>query len=284
MNYLKPTTVEEAVKLLAANADARCLAGGASLVAMMNAELVEPSALISLKNIKELDGINVEDDGSVSIGPMTKHKAVVNFDGFLGSQDIVRIAARHIGHPPIRRMGTIGGSIANADPAADYPTALTVVNAIIKTFSSKGERLIPAGEFFIDFMETALEPGEIVRSITIPAGPADAIAVYDKLARVDGDFATVSVAVVLTMDGSNCSFLKMVIGGCDATPVHVTEADDKLIGTDLNDTAIAKAAAIAAEACDPMDDVRASAQYRLKVLPRLINRTIDTARQKWEVR
>ncbi len=284
MEYFKPTTVDEAVRLLADNEDARCLAGGATLVAMMNAELVQPTALISLKNIKDLEGIAAGDDGSISIGAMTKHKTVVGFDGFKDGQEIVGIAARHIGHPPIRSMGTIGGSVANADPAADYPTALIAADAVIETFSSNGERSIPARDFFMDFMETALEPGEMVRSVSLPAGPADAVAVYDKIARVDGDFATVSVALVLTMDGGKCGSLRMVIGGCGSTPIRSEEAENKLVGSDLNDGAVAEAASIVVDACDPLDDVRASAGYRLKVLPRLIKRTIDTARQDWEVK
>ena len=198
MRFHQPETVDDAVRLLADDEDARCIAGGATLVAMMNAQFVEPSALVSLRDIAELKSIERHDDGSVRIGAMARHRAIAEFDSFDGGQSIVRDAARVIGHPAIRNMGTIGGSISHADAAADYPAALVAADAAIEIAGAGGNREIEAAAFFVDFLETALEAGEIVVGVRLPARAA-ATSAYEKFARVEGDFATVSAAAVVTM-------------------------------------------------------------------------------------
>ncbi|MEC7488425.1 MAG: FAD binding domain-containing protein, partial [Pseudomonadota bacterium] len=156
MKLHHPRTVDEAVTLLAKDQDTRCLAGGATLVAMMNAELLAPGALVSLRDVDSLKGISRTSDGTVVIGAMTNHVSLAETNDFDTGQRVVAEAASVIGHPAIRNMGTIGGSIAHADSAADYPAALAAAEAVIKTISSQGERSIPAAEFFVDYLETAL--------------------------------------------------------------------------------------------------------------------------------
>jgi len=282
MKLHKPTTISEAVGLLAGDEEARCLAGGATLVAMMNADLVQPSALISLRHVEELKGIRKGSDGDITIGAMTTHKAVADFDGFSDAQRLVGQAAGRIGHPPIRAMGTIGGSIAHGDPAADYPAALLAANAGIETVGPEGERTISAAEFFVDFFENVLGHGELVRAVTLPPGPEGAVSVYEKLTRTDGDFATVSIALVLAMNGKKCTDLHLAAGGCNSVPVRVAAAEECLIDTSLSDAEIDRAAALLTEACDPLDDVRASARYRLRVLPGMVRRAVEAARRAWE--
>ena len=281
MRFHQPETVDQAVKLLADDEDARCVAGGATLVAMMNAQLVEPSALISLRGISELKPIAQLDDGGVRIGAMARHRAIATFEGFDSGQALVREAAGVIGHPAIRNMGTIGGSISHADAAADYPAALVAADATIEIASAGARREVAASDFFVDFLETALEEGEIVVGVRLPAAPGAASA-YEKFARVDGDFATVSVAAVVSMDGNRCRNIHLAIGACAAFPVRVEGAEDVLKSTALSDDEINRAAEPILAACDPVSDFRGSAEYRLALVPVLMRRAIATAKQRAE--
>jgi carbon-monoxide dehydrogenase medium subunit len=273
-----PNTVDEAVSLLAADEDARCLAGGATLVAMMNADLISPSALVSLDHIDSLNGISIEPDGGAVIGAMTRHASIAEATGFDGSQNIVARAARVIGHPAIRNMGTIGGSIAHADFAADYPAVLVAADAVVQVIGAAERREINARNFFVDYMETALGPGEIVASVRLPSGPAGAASAYEKFARVDGDFATVSVAVVLSETGGRCGHARLSIGACAPVPLWSAEADGILTDNNLSEDAISTACDILIAAADPVDDFRGSGDYRMSLIPVLVRRAIASAR------
>jgi carbon-monoxide dehydrogenase medium subunit len=177
----------------------------------------------------------------------------------------------------VRNMGTMGGSIAFADPGADYPPALVAADAEIELVGGNGLRRIKAADFFIDWYQTALEPGELVAAIHLPAGNLQSIGHYDKLARVEGDYATASVAVVLTMAGQSCAGVAVAVGACGPKPVRLAEAERKLVGSSLDDASLAAAGALLAEAADPVDDVRASADYRRLVIPRLVRRAVRAA-------
>ena len=201
MEFHGPATVEEAVSLLAADEDARCLAGGATLVAMMNADLLAPSALVSLRHIEALRGISADSDGGLRVGAMTSHHDVANATGLDGAHALLAETARAIGHPAIRNMGTIGGSIGHGDPQADYPGALVALDAAIEVQGPGGTRTVAAEAFFVDYLETALLPGELIAAVTLPASPAGAFGAYEKFARVEGDYATVSVAAVVANVG-----------------------------------------------------------------------------------
>ena len=279
MKFYEPETLEEASGLLAKDEDARPLAGGATLVAMMNAELLEPTSLVSLRRIASLNGISTSSDGTVTIGAMTTHHEVSNTEVLDGGQEIVRHAARVIGHPAIRNMGTMGGSISHADPAADYPAALVAANATIEVFGPSGTRDIRAEDFFVDFLETSLEQGELVNAVRLPPSSRGSSAAYEKFTRVDGDFATLSVAVVVTMDMDTCSQIRVALGSAGPTPVRADMADAALVGSMLDDDAVSAAAAILIEASDPLDDVRGSAEYRMMLVPELLRRAISGARE-----
>jgi aerobic carbon-monoxide dehydrogenase medium subunit len=272
-----PTTVEEAVALLAADADAKCLAGGATLVAMMNADLVEISDLISLRDVAGLKGVARMPDGSVRIGAMTRHHDIAVSDAFSAGQIFVREAASHIGHPAIRNMGTIGGSIAHADPAADFPVVLAAADAVVEIAGRVGNRDLRSAAFFVDYLSTALEHGEIVTAIRLPPAPAGAVSVYEKFSRVEGDFATVSVALMLASDDRSCSAVRLALGACGPRPVRVSAAEERLLGTRLDRDDIAAASALLIPACEPVDDVRGSAEYRLSLVPVLVERAVGRA-------
>ena len=280
MRYHEPATLDEALALLADEEDARCLAGGATLVAMMNAQLVEPSALVSLRKLDDLKRIARADDGAVSIGAMTTHKRVAASDQLTGGHAVVRDAARLIGHPAIRNMGTIGGSISHGDAAADYPAALVAADATVSIAGKAGSRDVPIGEFFVDFLETAIEPGELVTEVRLPPPAQGSVGVYEKFARVEGDFATVSVAVVLSMRDGACERIRVSLGGCGPVPVRSDAADERLTGSSLSEDDVAHASEALVAACDPVDDFRGSAEYRLMLVPTLLRRAIESAKTK----
>ncbi len=277
MRLLLPTTIDEAIGLLADETDAKCLAGGQTLAAMMNADLIEPDALVSLKKITELHDIRRLDDGSVRIGAMTTHATLAASAEFNSAHEIVKKAAQVIAHPAVRNAGTIGGSIVHGDPAADYPAALVVAEAMVNASGPAGARAIPISEFFVDYLETALAETEIVTSIDLPPSAADSVTVYDKIARVDGDFATLSLALIGVRDGDTFSALRITLGSAGPTPVRVADAEQCLTGRSITRSDLEKAADALVAACDPIDDIRGSSAYRLKLVPRVLGRAINTA-------
>jgi carbon-monoxide dehydrogenase medium subunit len=187
----------------------------------------------------------------------------------------LREAARQIANPVVRNMGTIGGSISFADPAADYPPALVAAGAEIEIASHSGRRRVAAGEFFVDWYQTALEPGEIVTNVFLPDMPERSFGAYLKLARVSGDFAIASVAAFIALDrGMNVTALRIAVGGCGPRPVRAPEAELALIGISLGKIDSRELGQALAKACDPVDDVRASADYRRIVVPRMVAQAI----------
>jgi carbon-monoxide dehydrogenase medium subunit len=261
MQYHEPHSVDDAVALLSSNPDSRCLAGGATLVAMMNAELVSPSALVNLRHLADLVGIE-ERGEHIRIGAMTTHSAVAAYACERGPMSLVTHAASQIAHKAIRDQGTIGGSIAHGDPNADFPTALVAADASIEIAGPTGRREVASGEFFLDYLETALEAGELVTAILVPTSPKDARSHYLKLSRVDGDFATVSVGLLLSATSGICDNISIAIGSCGPKPIRLDTAEQILTGSSLDDDAIKAAAALLVAAADPIDDVRGSSEYR----------------------
>ena len=280
MEFHGPSTVDEAVSLLAADEGARCLAGGATLVAMMNADLLMPSALVSLRHIDALRGISAGADGGLRVGAMTTHRDVAHATGLDGAHALLAETARVIGHPAIRNMGTIGGSIGHGDPQADYPGALAALDAAVEVQGPDGARSVAAGDFFVDYLETALLPGELITAVTLPPPPAGACGAYEKFARVEGDYATVSVAAVVAMEDGRCSYARVALGSCGPTPVRAEAAEERLTGSALEDADIAEAAAILREECDPVDDVRGSGEYRMMLVEPLLGRALRAAAAK----
>ena len=240
MEYVAPATLEEAYRALELD-DARCLAGGQSLVAMMNLGLVSPARLVSLRRIEALRGVEIHRDGSLRIGAMTTHAELAALEHPSPAARLLAQAARVVAYPAVRAWGTIGGSVAHADPAADYPVVLLAAQAAIEVGSARGTRRVPAGEFFRGLFETALGRCEIVTAIHLPAGPSGQACRYEKLSLVAGDFAILSVAAI----GD-----EVAVGGYAAKPLRVNE-----IGK-----------------TEPMSDHRASAAYRRRVLPELVKR------------
>jgi len=268
---LWPRSVEEATAMLADDPDARPLSGGATLVAMMNARVIEPLALVNLGRIDELAGIRVLADGRVRIGAYTRHRETAECAALSGTAAVVRRAAGQIANATVRNMGTMGGSISFADPGLDYPPAIVAAGAEIEIAGPTGRRTLPALAFFLDWYTTALEPGEIVTAVTL-ARPAAGGAAYEKHARVAGDYATAAAAVSMATGGAT----RAVIGACGPTPI-ADDAADALLSSDRSDAAIARAGALLEAHADPLDDVRGSAGYRRLLIPRLLLRAVRRA-------
>jgi len=263
----RPASLGEALALLAADEEARPVAGGVSLVAIMNARLLVPGSLVSLRGVAELAGIRVEGDGSIVVGAMTRHRVLAQDARLRGTLECVREAAASIANPAVRNMGTIGGSISLADPGADLPAALVAANAVIEIARPGSVRTVQAGAFFSGWYTTALEAGELVTSIRLPAPEAGA-SCYEKLVRVAGDICIASVALRMSDDG----VARAAIGGCGPGPVSNATAD-ALLSTGLDDAAnIRSAGEILAQAAQPMNDVRGSAEYRRLLIPRMLGR------------
>lgn len=260
---LKPQSLDEATRMLAENPEARALAGGATLIAMRNAGLVEASHFVSLSGIADLQGISKTDNG-ISIGAMTRHCETAGCDLLTGSLAVVRQAAGMIANRPVRNMGTMGGAVSNADPAADYLPALACADAVAHISGPNGTRTVDILDFVQDWYETALEEGEILTAITLPH-PRSERSLYRKVARVTGDYATASCAMAL--DGDT---VRVAIGACGPGPIRNREAEEALRGKLAQGDAVTAFAATLADLADPIDDVRGSAEYRLALIPRLI--------------
>ncbi len=266
----RPRSLEEAIAIKAERPEALYLAGGATLIAMKNAGLVEPEGFIALEAIEALRGISRAADGGIRIGAMTRHRETAECEHLTGSLALVREAAGRIANPPVRNMGTMGGALANADPGADYPAALTAAEAELEFVGPEGPRRLPIGDFFLDWYETALGEGEILAAIHLPPTEPQPSR-YRKLARASGDFATASCALVLTPDAG----LRVAIGACGPAPLRNPEAEAQVRGKLQDPAAIAALGEALVAIADPIDDVRGSADYRRRLIPRLLRSTLS---------
>ena len=261
MEYVAPATLADACRALEGDG-AQCLAGGQSLVAMMNLGLAAPQRLVSLRRVSELRGIAKTPDGGLRVGAMTTHAELTRLESDVPGAMLLAQAARVVAYPAIRNRGTIGGSVALADPAADYPVALVAADATIELASAAGKRDVRARDFFRGMFDTALAPGEIVAGIRIPPRAAGGTA-FEKLSLVAGDFAILSVAAIVARDTA------VAIGGYAMRPMLLTGA--------ATDAEIVRQL----EACgEPPSDHRASAAYRRRVAPALVRRAIDAAARR----
>ena len=279
MQLFHPTTIADAVGLLAAHDEARCIAGGQTLVAMLNLGLLDPPALISLRKVDGLDRLTRHADGSVTIGA-TVTQAALAAAALPGALAVLSEAAQQVAHPAIRNFGTVGGALCHADPAADLPPAFVAAQARLTVLGPDGKRSLRAENFFVDYLTTALYDGEILTAIHLPPPPAGSVGAYLKYARVDGDYATVSVAATLILAQGVCRAARIVLGSCAARPLRLDAADAALVDTTLDSAAVARAGALLQEAAEPLADMRGSTDYRRRIIPGLVARAVDAARAR----
>ena len=276
--YYDPTTLTEALALLAEFGDeAKPLAGGQSLVPLMNFRLARPARLVDLNPISELGYLRVE-DGWLRIGAMTRQRQLERSPVVAEAWPLLRTATEYIGHPPIRHRGTVGGSLAHADPAAELPVVMAALDAEFVIRGQEGERTARAEDFFISYLTTALAPTELLVEVRVPALPARTGWGVQEVSRRHGDFALVGVAALVTLDARGAiESARVAIAGVAPTPVRVVEAEAVLRGERPGEAVFREAGRLASSAVEPDSDLHASADYRREVSGVLVRRALVEA-------
>ena len=272
--YSAPKTLDEALGLLAEGA--KPLAGGMSLIPMMKLRLANPEHLVDLGRIKDLSYIR-EQGGELHIGATTTHHEVESSPLVRGKCPLLAETASHIGDVQVRNMGTIGGSVAHADPSADYPAALQALEAKIVLKGAKSERTVSAEDFFVDTFTTALEPGEIVREVIVPVDGAGTGTNYQKVLQPASGFAIVGIAVRVRKQGDNVAMARIGVTGLSNRAFRATEAEKALEGRSGSPAEIQAVAALVGKGIDANSDLHASAEYRLHLAAVYAAKAIATA-------
>ncbi|HUP38853.1 MAG TPA: xanthine dehydrogenase family protein subunit M [Vicinamibacterales bacterium] len=283
--YFRPGSLDEALALLAEHGgDAKPLAGGQSLIPAMNFRLATPAVLVDLNGISELSYIK-NDAADVRIGGMTRQR-MVERSGIVSDQvPLIAETMPHIAHPAIRNRGTIGGSLAHADPAAELPAVMVAVNAHLTVSSRAGAREVEADEFFVGLFSTAVQPGELLTEIRISPPASRSGFAFQEISRRHGDFALVGVAAVVSLDtGGNCADARIALLSVGDRPMRAVEAAKILAGQRPSPNAIAAAAdAAATKDIDPSSDIHASARYRRHLAKVLTRRVLTRAFERANV-
>ncbi len=274
-DYVRATSVAEAISLLGQHEDAKLLAGGHSLLPLIKLRLASPEILIDIGRIDELTGVSV-DSGMTRIGALTTHTTIA------ASDQVPRAlseAASIVGDPQVRNRGTIGGNVAHADPASDLPTALLALNASFQITGPGGERAVAADDFFIGLFETALNDGEILTSILVPAEGEGTGSAYAKLPNMASHYAMVGAAASLTVSGGNCTAARVTLGGLIPSAARVPSVEELLVGQSLDAETIAAASDAAGNdlGSELLGDIHASADYRKAMAPVYLRRVLTAA-------
>ncbi|MEE8330587.1 MAG: xanthine dehydrogenase family protein subunit M [Acidimicrobiia bacterium] len=277
-DYYRPETLSEAVDLLTSVDGARPIAGGHSLLPAMKLRVASPAALVDLGRIPGLSGIS-RNGGSLKIGALTTHAAVAASDVAKSDCPVLADTASHIGDPQVRNRGTIGGSLAHADPAADYPTLMRAIGATVHVTGAGGsERAITADDFFVDLFTTGLETGELVTAVEVPVMEAGQSGAYMKHRHPASSYAVVGVAAIVTVDGGSCTAAAIGVGGVTGKPERASAAEAALVGqAPTDETIAAAAAAVAGDLANPIGDLYASGEFRVHLASVLTKRALSEA-------
>ncbi|HET9248359.1 MAG TPA: xanthine dehydrogenase family protein subunit M [Actinomycetota bacterium] len=275
--YDRPETLDEALGLLAQHGeDAKVLAGGQSLIPLMKLRFAAPARLIDVNRIRGLDGIE-ERDGSLRIGAMVRHNTLAASDVIKDRYPTIAAAAPMISDPIVRNLGTIGGSLAHADPSGDLASVMIALGATVVARSKDGEREIAAVDLAEGPFQSSLAPTELLTEIRVPAPPPRSGGTYLKMERKVGDFATVAAAIFLTMENGSISKAGIGLTSVGLTNLRAEAAESSLAGAAPGDDAFAEAGRLAAEASDPATDVRGSADYKRHVVDVYVRRGLTAA-------
>ncbi len=277
-DYYRANSVSEAVNLMKQHNGAKYLAGGHSLIPVMNLRLADPGVLIDIGRIGDLKGISAS-GGKVRVGALTTHATVA------ASGQVPRVmseAAGWIGDPQVRNRGTIGGNVAHADPASDMPTVLTALGATFHITGPNGDRSVAATDFFVDLFTTALKEGELLTAIEVPAEGAGTGSAYAKLYNPASGYAMVGAAAVVTAEGGNCKSASVAIGGLVPHATKASSVEAALAGKALNADNIAAAAAAVVNdlGADILGDIHASADYRKAMASVYVKRALTAAAER----
>lgn len=277
-DYQAPTTIDEALSVLAERGDdAKVLAGGQSLIPLMKLRFAQPSMLVDINRLPGLDFVDAS-NGYLRIGALVRHNDVVASDVVRRTNHTVSHAAPWVSDPLVRNLGTVCGSLAHADPQGDWASVMLACGGEVVARKSSGERVIPMTEFITGVFSTQLEPDELVTEVRVPkyAGPSGGT--YLKLERKVGDYATVGVATHLTLDASGrIAAAGIALTAVGPTNIKAVEAERSLVGAQPGAEAFAEAGRLAAQAADPRDDVRGSADYKRHVVDVFVQRGLATA-------
>jgi len=280
-DYLAPRTLDEALAHLHQHGDqAKILAGGQSLIPMLNFRLSHPGVVVDVNRLTDLAYVR-QHGGGVAVGALTRQHAVERSELVRSRVPVVAEACRFIGHAPIRHRGTFGGNLAHADPASELPAVMLALEAEMAVASRAGSRAVPAGQFFIGPLTTALRPGEMLTEIRIPAAPPRTGGAFVEMARRAGDFALVGVAALVTLDGAGrCERARIALCGVGPTPVRARAAEDVLTGQAPTAAVLDEAAGRAAAATSPPSDVHGSAEFRKKLARHFTRQALAVAIQR----
>ena len=272
-DYVRAATVDEAVAILAgSNGEAKVLAGGQSLVPMLNFRVVDVPLFVDINGIEGLDRIEETDGGGLRIGALTRHFTLETSSLVKDRFPVMHEAMKHVAHLAIRNRGTIGGSLSHADPAAELPTMAVLLNATIITANASGGREISAAEFFIAPLTTSLTPDEIVVAVDLPGLPEGSGYGFEEFAQRRGDFGIAGVAAIVKMDGQIVTKARIALMGLHDIPMRAHGAEAALV-----ENGIDAAAAAARQEVDPMTDLHGSAEYRRHLAEALTRRALITA-------
>jgi len=284
VEYEAPRAVSEAVALLAEHQDeASVLAGGQSLIPLLALRLAQPALLIDINGIAELSGVSAT-DGWVAIGAMTREYLAEESGTIADAVPLLAAALPLIGHEAIRSRGTVGGSLAHADPAAELPAVARALDAEFVVRGPSGERVVPASEWFEGYLTTSRQPDELLTEVRFPAaGPGTGVS-FQEVARRHGDFAMVGLATSVTLSEGAISDARLALAGVSDVPVRVAAAEDLLVGERSSAELFDEAARRAADGIDPPSDLHGSSDYRKKVAAALVRRglreAVDNAQER----
>ena len=271
VEYTRPSTVDDAVAALA-DEDAKVLAGGQSLIPLLRLRLSAPSVLVDLGGIGELRGIR--DDGeALVIGAMTTHATVLRDELVARYAPLLAQATATVADRQVRHLGTLGGSLAHGDPAGDLPAVSLALDATLEVTGASGTRSVPATEFFVDYLTTALQPGEVLTAVRVPKREGWA-SHYEKFNRVAQAWALVGVAAMVRRDNGSVAEARVALANMAPTPVRAAAVESALTGAAADVGAVIAAAAQAAEGTEPSDDLSASAGYRRHLATVLTERAV----------
>jgi aerobic carbon-monoxide dehydrogenase medium subunit len=281
-DYRAPRVVDEALAVLREYGDAaRVIAGGTALVTMMRQRLVRPECLVSLRDLEELDRIEAA-NGSIHVGALVTHRAVEVSPVVRERLPVLAETFGRVGTVRIRHMATVGGALAHGDPNQDPPVTLLALGARVEARGAGGRRELPLDEFFRDYYETALAPGELVTGVTVPLLPAASGATFLKfLPRTADDYATVAVTAVVALepDGERCREARIALGSVGVTPLRARAAEALLVGERCSERAMQAAGDAAKGEVDPLSDHRGSAAYKREMTAVMVGRALA---QAWE--
>ena len=277
-DYLVPGTVDEALDFLhERGGDAKVLAGGQSLLPMMNFRIMRPDSLVDINEVNQLAYIH-QSDQMVSIGAGTRQSHVLASEQVKQACPILIETIPYIGHPAIRNRGTVGGSMAHADPAAELPILATLMDAELIVRSVQRERMLKPGEFFLTYLTTALEADELLVEVRFPVmGPGVGWG-FQEITRRHGDFAVAAAAATVSLDGSGrCQGTHVAVGGVGGTPIRAHAVEQAVDNNEPTDSWLAEAAQLVKGEIDPSSDIHASADYRSDVTAVLVRRVLQMA-------